>query len=52
MSWHAAFDRTEATRVVGVGAVSRGGDGPDSDIDLVEVLPVVTRRHDDGVRVL
>jgi predicted nucleotidyltransferase len=46
------FDRTEATRVVVFGAVGRGDDGPDSDIDLLVVLPVVTRRHDEGVRVL
>jgi predicted nucleotidyltransferase len=46
------FDRTEATRIVVFGTVARGDDAPDSDVDLVVVLPIVTRRHDDGVRVL
>lgn len=45
-----ALDRTEATRVVVFGAIDWGDDGSDSDIDLVVVRPVVTRRHDDGVR--
>jgi predicted nucleotidyltransferase len=46
------FERTGATRVVVFGGVARGDDGPDSDIDLVVVLPTVTRRHDDAVRVM
>jgi predicted nucleotidyltransferase len=46
------FDRTDALRVVVFGSVERGDDGPDSDIDLLVVLPAITRRHDDAVRVL
>jgi len=30
----------------------RGDDGPDSDIDLLVVMPIVGRRHDTSVRVL
>ena len=46
------FERTDALRVVVFGSVRRGDDGPDSDIDLLVVLPRVTRRHADAVRVL
>ena len=46
------FDRSEATKIVVFGSVQRGDDGPDSDIDLLVVLPSVSRRHDDAVRVL
>src|SRR4051794_273018 len=46
------FGRTEALRVVVFGSVERGDDGPDSDIDVLVVLPTITRRHDDAVRVL
>ena len=46
------FERTEARRVVVFGSVERGDDGPDSDIDLLVVLPAITRRHDDAARVL
>src|SRR5262245_14976933 len=46
------FERTDALRVVVFGSVQRGDDGPDSDIDLLVVLPRITRRHDDAVRVL
>jgi len=46
------FERTDALRVVVFGSVQRGDDGPDSDIDLLVVLPRVMRRHDDAVRVL
>jgi predicted nucleotidyltransferase len=46
------FEQTEAVRVVVFGSVGRGDDGPDSDIDLLVVLPAVTRQHDDAVRVL
>ncbi len=46
------FERTDARRVVVFGSVERGDDGPDSDIDLLVVLPAITRRHDDAVRVL
>jgi predicted nucleotidyltransferase len=46
------FERTEATRVVVFGSVQRGDDGPDSDIDVLVVLPTITRRHDDAVAVL
>lgn len=34
------------------GSVARGDDGPDSDIDLLVVLPIVGRRHDTSVRLL
>jgi predicted nucleotidyltransferase len=33
------FERTDALRVVVFGSVRRGDDGPDSDIDLLVVLP-------------
>ncbi len=34
------------------GSVARGDDGPDSDIDLLVIMPIVGRRHDTTVRVL
>jgi uncharacterized protein len=46
------FERSEASKIVVFGSVQRGDDGPDSDIDLLVVLPHVSRRHDDAVRVL
>jgi predicted nucleotidyltransferase len=46
------FERSEASKIVVFGSVQRGDDGPDSDIDLLVVLPQVSRRHDDAVRVL
>jgi predicted nucleotidyltransferase len=46
------FERTEAIRVLVFGSVGRGDDGPDADIDLLVVLPAVTRQHDGAVRVL
>ncbi len=46
------FERSEATKVVVFGSVQRGEDGPDSDIDLLVVLPHVERRHDAAVAVL
>lgn len=46
------FERSEATQVVVFGSVQRGDDGPDSDIDLLVVLPHVARPHDDAVRLL
>ncbi len=44
--------RFDATRIVLFGSVARGDDGPDSDIDLLVVLPIVERRHDATVSVL
>lgn len=46
------FDRTDAKRVIVFGSVGRGEDGPDSDIDLLVVLPVHGRKHDVAVRLL
>lgn len=46
------FERTEATKVIVFGSIVRGDDGPDSDIDLLVVLPWVARRHDAAVGVL
>lgn len=46
------FERSDATKVVVFGSVERGEDGPDSDIDLLVVLPRIERRHDAAVRVL
>ena len=40
------------TRVVLYGSVARGDDGPDSDIDLLVVTPIIGRRHDTTVRLL
>jgi len=34
------------------GSVARGTDGPDSDLDLLVVLPVPGRRHDAAVAVM
>ena len=45
-------ERCDASRVVLFGSVARGDDGPDSDIDLLVVMPIVGRRHDASVRVL
>jgi uncharacterized protein len=39
-------------RIILFGSVARGDDGPDSDIDLLVVMPVVGRRHDACVAVL
>ena len=46
------FERSEASKIVVFGSVQRGDDGPNSDIDLLVVLPHVSRRHDDAVSVL
>jgi predicted nucleotidyltransferase len=45
-------ERCDASRIVLYGSVARGDDGPDSDIDLLVVMPIVGRRHDASVRVL
>ena len=45
-------ERCDASRIVLYGSVARGDDGPDSDIDLLVVMPIVGRRHDTTVRVL
>ena len=45
-------ERCGASRVVLYGSVARGDDGPDSDIDLLVVMPSVGRRHDTSVLVL
>lgn len=45
-------ERCDASRVILYGSVARGDDGPDSDIDLLVVMPIVGRRHDTSVRVL
>lgn len=46
------FERSDATKVVVFGSVARGDDGPESDIDLLVVLPLVERRHEVAVRIL
>ncbi len=38
-------ERCDASRVVLYGSVARGDDGPDSDIDLLVVMPIVGRRQ-------
>ncbi len=45
-------ERCAATRVVLFGSVVQGTDGPDSDIDLLVVLPIAGRRHDAAVAVM
>lgn len=45
-------ERCGASSVILYGSVARGNDGPDSDIDLLVVMPIVGRRHDTAVRVL
>ncbi len=46
------LERCDASRIILYGSVARGDDGPDSDIDLLVVMPIVGRRHDTSVRVL
>ena len=46
------FERSDASKVVVFGSVERGEDGPDSDIDLLVILPHIERRHDAAVAVL
>jgi uncharacterized protein len=46
------FERSAASKIVLFGSVERGDDGPDSDIDLLVVLPHITRSHDAAVAVL
>lgn len=45
-------EQFDASRIVLFDSVARGDDGPDSDIDLLVVLPIVGRRHDATVSVL
>ena len=45
-------ERCGASRVVLYGSVARGDDGPDSDIDLLVVMPMVGRQHVAAVSVL
>ncbi len=45
-------ERCDASRIVLYGSVARGDDGPDSDIDLLVVMPILGRRHDTSVRIL
>lgn len=46
------FQGSDAQRVVLFGSVARGDERADSDIDLLVVLPHVTRAHDDAVRIM
>ena len=46
------IERCAATRIVLFGSVARGTDGPDSDLDLLVVLPIPGRRHDTAVAVM
>ncbi len=46
------FEWSDATQVVVFGSVERGEDGPDSDIDLLIVLPHVVNRHEAAAQVL
>jgi len=45
-------ERCGASSVILYGSVARGDDGPDSDIDLLVVMPIVGSRHDAAVCVL
>lgn len=45
-------DRFDATQIVLFGSVARGDDGPDADIDLLVILPIIGRRHDAAVKVM
>ena len=45
-------DRFDVTRIVLLGSVARGDDGPDSDIDLLVVMPIVGRRHEATVSIM
>ena len=46
------FAGSSAQRIVVFGSVARGEDGPDSDIDILVILPRITRAHDDAVRIM
>ncbi len=46
------FQGSDAQRVVLFGSVARGDERADSDIDLLVVLPHVTRAHDDAVNIM
>ena len=46
------FRGSDARRVVLFGSVARGDERADSDIDLLVVLPHVTRAHDDAVKLM
>lgn len=46
------FERTDATRVVVFGSVVRGDDGPDSDIDVLVVVPAGARTRHAAAEVL
>ena len=43
-------ERCDANRIVLYGSVAHGDDGPDSDIDLLVVMPILGPRHDTSVR--
>ena len=45
-------ERCDVTRIVLYGSVACGDDGPDSDIDLLVIMPISGRRHDAAVGVL
>jgi uncharacterized protein len=44
------FECSAAERVILFGSVARGDDNPDSDIDVIVVLPITGSRHDVGVQ--
>ena len=48
----AVFAGSDAQRIVVFGSVARDDHGPDSDIDLLVVLPHVDNAHDDAVRIM
>ena len=46
------FAGSDAERIVVFGSLARNEQGPDSDIDLLVVLPHVISAHDDAVRIM
>ena len=46
------FERSDAKQVILFGSVARGEAGPDSDLDILVVIPVEGRKHDVAVRLL
>ena len=46
------FVGSDAERIVVFGSLARNEQGPDSDIDLLVVLPHVKSAHDDAVRIM
>jgi uncharacterized protein len=49
---HRITERFNPTNIFLYGSVARGDDGPDSDVDLLVIIPIEGRRHDKAVQIL